>query len=100
MKREELEHTKGEEGGRGGEMVCVCLLLQLMGIEVGTEFGGSGSSFFSAILAIEELAKVDAAVSVMCDVQNTLVIDFLHCFASQKLRQKYFPLLATNTVRD
>jgi short/branched chain acyl-CoA dehydrogenase len=69
-----------------------------MGIEVGTEFGGSGSSFFSAILAIEELAKVDAAVSVMCDVQNTLVIDFLHCFASQRLKEKYFPLLATNTV--
>ena len=78
--------------------MCVCLFLQLMGIEVGTEYGGSGSTFFSAILAIEELARVDAAVSVMCDVQNTLVIDFLRCFASQSLRDKYFPHLATNVV--
>ena len=73
-------------------------LSQLMGIEVETEHSGSGSTFFSAILAIEELAKVDASVSVVCDVQNTLVIDFLRSFASQRLRQKYLPQLATNVV--
>lgn len=70
----------------------------LMGIEIDTDHGGSGSTFFSSVVAIEELAKVDAAVSVLCDVQNTLVIDFLRCFAGQNLRDKYFPLLATNTV--
>ena len=69
-----------------------------MGIEVETEYGGSGSTFFSAILAIEELAKVDASVSVMCDVQNTLIIDFFHSFASQRLQEKYLPQLAADVV--
>src|SRR5690554_1090091 len=47
--------------------------LGLMGIEVPEEYGGSGSSFMTAILAIEELAVVDPSVSVFVDVQNTLV---------------------------
>ena len=38
----------------------------LMGIETETEFDGSGSSFTSAIVVVEELAKVDPAVSVVC----------------------------------
>lgn len=80
------------------KMMRTSLPPQLMGIEIDTDHGGSGSTFFSSVVAIEELAKVDAAVSVLCDVQNTLVIDFLRCFAGQNLRDKYFPLLATNTV--
>ena len=35
-----------------------------MGVEIGEEFGGSGSSFTSALLVIEELAKADPAVSL------------------------------------
>ncbi|KAF8273159.1 acyl-CoA dehydrogenase/oxidase C-terminal [Lactarius quietus] len=46
---------------------------KLMGIETSAEHGGAESSFTSAIIAIEELAKVDPSVSVMCDVHNTLV---------------------------
>ncbi|KAH9244042.1 hypothetical protein BASA81_018598 [Batrachochytrium salamandrivorans] len=57
----------------------------LMGIETPSEFGGSESSFMSAILVIEELAKVDPSVSVICDVQNTLVNTF---FASMVLLLK------------
>ena len=38
----------------------------LMGIETEVEFDGSGSSFTSAIVVVEELAKVDPAVSVVC----------------------------------
>ena len=45
----------------------------LMAIETSPELGGAGSSFLSAIIVIEELAKVDPSVSVMCDVHNTLV---------------------------
>src|SRR5437868_4464099 len=45
----------------------------LMGISVSEEFGGQAGSFFQAVLAIEELAKVDPAISVIVDVQNTLV---------------------------
>lgn len=69
-----------------------------MGIEVESKYGGSQSTFFAAMLAIEELAKVDASVSVVCDVQNTLILDFFHSFASQRLMEKYLPRLATNLV--
>ena len=47
--------------------------LGLMGIEVPLEFGGAGGSFFEAILAVEELSRIDASAGVIVDVQNTLV---------------------------
>ena len=49
-----------------------CFELGLMAIETPEEYGGAGSSFFNAIVAIEELARVDASVSVFVDVHNTL----------------------------
>src|SRR3984885_12454350 len=45
----------------------------LMGVEIPEEYGGSGMNFTSAIVGIEELARVDPSVSVLCDVHNTLV---------------------------
>ncbi len=47
--------------------------LGLMGIEIPTQYSGSGGNFFLACLAIEELSRVDGAVGVLVDVQNTLV---------------------------
>jgi short-chain 2-methylacyl-CoA dehydrogenase len=54
------------------EIVQECFSAGLMGIETPTELSGAGMSFFSSIVVIEELARVDPAVSVMVDVQNTL----------------------------
>jgi alkylation response protein AidB-like acyl-CoA dehydrogenase len=45
----------------------------LMGVETPEKFGGSGATFTMACLAVEEIAKVDGSVSVLMDVQNTLV---------------------------
>src|SRR5436853_7890424 len=45
----------------------------VMGIELPTGYGGAGANFLMAILAIEELARVDPSVAVCVDVQNTLV---------------------------
>jgi short/branched chain acyl-CoA dehydrogenase len=70
----------------------------LMGIEAPPEYGGSGATFFSSILAIEELAKVDPSVSVLCDVQNTLVFDLMRMFASQELKEKYYPRITQHDV--
>jgi short-chain 2-methylacyl-CoA dehydrogenase len=39
-----------------------------MGIEIPNEYGGAKASFTTAIIAIEELAKVDPSISVMADV--------------------------------
>jgi len=70
----------------------------LMGVEVPTKYGGVGSSFFTACLIIEELAKTDPSVSVMCDVQNTLVNTLLLKYGTEAQQAKYLPLTATNTV--
>lgn len=69
-----------------------------MGIEIPTEYGGSGASFMSAILAIEELAKVDPAVSVCCDVQNTLVNNVFSFWANDEIKSRIFPRLATQSI--
>ncbi|CAG8508671.1 12822_t:CDS:10 [Ambispora leptoticha] len=69
-----------------------------MGIETEPEYGGSGSTFLSAILVVEELAKVDPAISVVCDVQNTLVNTLFRKYGSDALRKKYLPQLATGKV--
>ena len=44
-----------------------------MGVEVPAKYDGPESSFFNVVLIVEELAKVDPSVSVLVDVQNTLV---------------------------
>jgi len=69
-----------------------------MGIEIPEAFGGAGMSFMAAILAIEELAKVDASVSVCADVQNTLVNNMFKFYASDAVKEKYLPKLAKTSV--
>ena len=73
-------------------------VLQLMGIEIESEYGGTNSSFFVANLVIEELAKVDPSVSVMCDVHNTLLVTLLRKYGTKEQKQKYLPRMATDTV--
>merc|ERR1719215_203101 len=70
----------------------------LMGVEIDEKYGGSNASFMSAILVIEELAKVDASVSVCCDVQNTLVNNLFRFYANDHIKDKYLPRLATTDL--
>ncbi len=69
-----------------------------MGIETPADLGGSECSFTSAIIAVEELAKVDPSVSVMCDVHNTLVNTVFRLYGSDAIKEKWLPGLATDTV--
>jgi len=75
-----------------------CFDLGLMGIETPEEFGGAGGSFFQAILAVEELSRVDASVGVFVDVQNTLVNNAIIRWANQDQKQKYLSQLAAEKV--
>lgn len=72
--------------------------LGLMGIEVPEEFGGQGGTFFESVLAVEEIAAVDPAASVIVDVQNTLVINALARYGSEGQKRLYLPKLARDTV--
>jgi len=75
-----------------------CFDLGLMGIETPEEFGGAGSSFFTAIIAVEELSRIDASVGVFVDVQNTLVNNALIRWGNQQQQEKYLTLLASERV--
>jgi alkylation response protein AidB-like acyl-CoA dehydrogenase len=66
----------------------------LMGIEIPEKYGGSETSFFMSILAVEALSTVDPSVAAMVDVQNTLVNNAFLCWGSEKLKAKYLPDLA------
>ncbi|TRM68657.1 acyl-CoA dehydrogenase/oxidase [Schizophyllum amplum] len=70
----------------------------LMGIETPADFGGAESSFTSAIIAIEELAKVDPSVSVMCDVHNTLVNTIFRKYGTKEQQEKWLPMLSENKL--
>jgi alkylation response protein AidB-like acyl-CoA dehydrogenase len=72
--------------------------LGLMGIEIPEQYGGGAGTFFEAILAVEEISRVDASAGVLVDVQNTLVINAFLRWAGEAQKKKYLPMLAANTV--
>lgn len=80
------------------ELIKQCFELGLMAIETPEEFGGAGSSFFNAIIAIEELARIDASISVFVDVHNTLVTNAFLRWASPEQKKTYLPQMAENKV--
>jgi alkylation response protein AidB-like acyl-CoA dehydrogenase len=72
--------------------------LGLMAIEAPLELGGAGASFFSAVLAVEEISKVDPAVAVIVDVQNTLAVNALLRWGTAEQKQQWLPKLGLDTV--
>ncbi|HEU4597034.1 MAG TPA: acyl-CoA dehydrogenase [Pyrinomonadaceae bacterium] len=72
--------------------------LGLMGIETPEEYGGAGASFFTAIIGVEELSRVDPSVGVLMDVQNTLVNNALIRWGTPEQKKKYLSRLAADTV--
>src|SRR5881275_1666752 len=72
-----------------------CFELGLMGIEIPETHGGAGGSTLMTVLAVEELSAVDASLAIFVDVQNTLVNTLLMKWASDDIRSRYLPRLAT-----
>ncbi|HJR15509.1 MAG TPA: acyl-CoA dehydrogenase [Gemmatimonadales bacterium] len=72
--------------------------LGLMGIEVPEEYGGSGGTIFMAVLAIEELARVDASAAIYVDVHNTLVNNAIIRWANSEQKARYFPRLTSDLL--
>jgi len=70
----------------------------LMAIETPEKYGGAGSSFTMACLAVEELGRVDGSVSVLTDVQNTLVTNALLRWTTEAQKEKYLPRMAKDWV--
>jgi alkylation response protein AidB-like acyl-CoA dehydrogenase len=72
--------------------------LGIMGVEVPEQWGGAGSTFFTAVLIVEELSHVDASCGVLVDVQNTLVNNALIRWGSDDQKSKYLAMLTSDTV--
>ena len=72
--------------------------LGVMGVEIPSDQGGAGSSFFNAVLAVQALARVDPSVAVLVDVQNTLVENALLRWGSIEQKARYCSKLASEWV--
>ncbi|MBX3291676.1 MAG: acyl-CoA dehydrogenase [Acidobacteria bacterium] len=95
--RPRVEHME-KEAKLDADLIKQCFELGLMAIESPEEYGGAGSTIFNAILAIEELARVDASVSVFVDVHNTLVTNAFMRWGSDDLKKKYLTQMASGRV--
>jgi len=62
------------------------------------KYGGSGSSFFMACLAVEELSRVDGSCGVLVDVQNTLVTNALLRWGTEAQKEKYLTKMSSQWV--
>lgn len=87
-----------EKGKFSPDLIQQFFELGLMGIEVPEEYGGQGGSFFNAILAVEELSRVDASAGVIVDVQNTLVNNCILRWGNEEQKRRCFARLTTGTV--
>ncbi|MCK9480956.1 MAG: acyl-CoA dehydrogenase [Bacteroidia bacterium] len=72
--------------------------LGFMGMMVSPQYGGSGMDCVSYVLAMEEISKVDASVSVCMSVNNSLVCWGLEEFGTEEQKQKYLVPLAKGEV--
>jgi len=69
-----------------------------MGIEIPSDYGGANGTFFTSLIVVEELAKVDGSLSVIYDIQNTLINTLLLKLGSEHLKSTYLPKLAKDMV--
>ncbi len=93
-----LVHEMDEQARIPRSLIDKLFELGVMGIEVPESLGGSGGSFFHAVLAVEALSAIDPSVGVLVDVQNTLVINALVRWGTEDLKQTVLPQLAGRSV--
>jgi alkylation response protein AidB-like acyl-CoA dehydrogenase len=76
------------------EQVMKLAELGFMGMMVSPDYGGSGMDTISYVLAMEEISKIDASISVCMSVNNSLVCWGLETYGSEEQKQKYLTPLA------
>src|SRR6266487_4242771 len=74
--------------------------LGFMGMMVSPEYGGAGMDTISYVLAMEEISKIDASVSVCMSVNNSLVCWGLEAYGTREQKQKYLVPLAQGKKND
>jgi len=69
--------------------------LGLFGITIPEDYGGQGMDYLSYIIAVEELARIDASQSATIAAANSLGIGPLYEFGNEEQKKKYLPDLCT-----
>src|ERR671937_646114 len=84
-----LVREMDEKGVFDRDLIRQFFELGLMGIEIPEQHGGGDGSFFEAVLAVEEISRVDASAGVIVDVQNTLVNNALLRWTTDEQKRRY-----------
>lgn len=87
-----------EEAKMKPEILTKLFEMGLMGIETPEKYGGAGSTFTMACLAVEEIGRVDGSVSVLVDVQNTLTTNAFLKWGTEAQKEKYLSKMASQWV--
>ncbi len=91
IERDEKELFPAEQVKKMGEM-------GLLGMMVSPQYGGGGMDTVSYVLAMEEIAKVDASAAVVMSVNNSLVCWGLEKYGTEEQKQKYLVPLAQGQI--
>src|SRR3954466_6103128 len=87
IERDEQQKFPAEQIKKLGE-------LGFLGMMVDPKYGGAGMDTVSYVLAMEEISKIDASVSVVMSVNNSLVCYGLQEYGSEEQKKKYLTPLA------
>jgi short-chain 2-methylacyl-CoA dehydrogenase len=93
-----LVHKMDHDAAMDRDLIRSFFDLGIMGVEVPDSWGGAGSTFFTAVLVVEELSHVDASCGVLVDVQNTLVNNAFLRWGTEGQKSKYLSMLSKDTV--
>src|SRR5690242_7098493 len=93
-----LVREMDEKGVFDKDLIHQFFELGLMGIEIPEQYGGGAGTFFEAVLAVEEMSRVDASAGVVVDVQNTLVNNALLRWGAEEQKKRYLPRMASEWV--
>lgn len=91
IERDEHQKFPAEQVKKLGE-------LGFLGMMVDPKYSGGGMDAISYVLAMEEISKIDASVSVVMSVNNSLVCWGLEHFGNEEQKQKYLVPLAKGEV--
>lgn len=72
--------------------------LGLLGMAVPEEYGGVGLSALGIATVVEEIARYDGSLALTVASHNGLCTNHIKNFASEELKQKWLPKLATGEV--
>lgn len=91
IERDEHQKFPAEAVRKMGEM-------GFLGMVISPKYGGAGLNNISYVLAMEEIAKIDASAAVVMSVNNSLVCAGLEKFANEEQKMKYLKPLASGEV--